>query len=747
MSLIRQFRQRTPRILLGLTLVAIFAAHAAGWLGLQLIERLDNIIYDAQMRLTAPGGVDPRVVIIDIDEKSLREQDEGGAGRWPWARDKMALLTHRLFDDYGIQVLGFDVIFSERDETSGTQALDALARGPLASDPLFQAAYANLRPQLDYDAQFAASLTDSATVLGFSFLTVGDTQTKGVLPPPALTASQLPPALVDPRRREGYTGNLAMLQSAASSGGHVNPVVDLDGVLRRMPMLIEYRGNYYAALSLAMAQALLGGEQLKPILPSGPQAEAFGSVEIIDVGGAQLPVDHQLASFIPYRGPYGSFRYVPAIDVLNKTLPKETLDGKIGIVGSTAAGLLDLRSTPVGKEYPGVEVTANLIVGILDGTIRQSPLWSYAVNVAIILTGGIFLALTMAWVGALPASLLTTLLCAVAMGINVYAWRAGIVLPIAGALSCFLLIFLLNVGFSYFFESRNKRLITALFGQYVPPDLVTEMSKDPGQFSMEGRSETLTILFSDVRGFTTISEGLEPRELSELMNAFLTPFTEIIYQHAGTIDKYMGDCIMAFWGAPVADADHARHGVAAALEMLRALEKINKDFEARGWPRIRVGIGLNTGRVSVGNMGSEIRLAYTAMGDAVNLASRLEGITKEYGVPIVIGEQTYRAVPGLLARELDRVRVKGKDEAVTIYEPLGFDAEPDTLEALDMFANVLAMYRAQRWDAAQAILERLIEDFSQTGEILYKLYVTRINYLRENPPDSDWDGSFTFTTK
>ena len=231
------------------------------------------------------------------------------------------------------------------------------------------------------------------------------------------------------------------------------------------------------------------------------------------------------------------------------------------------------------------------------------------------------------------------------------------------------------------------------------------------------------------------------------MNAFLTPFTEIIYQHAGTIDKYMGDCIMAFWGAPIADPDHARHGVAAALEMLRALETINRDFEARGWPRIRVGIGLNTGRVSVGNMGSEIRLAYTAMGDAVNLASRLEGITKEYGVPIVIGEQTYHAVPGLLARELDRVRVKGKDEAVTIYEPLGFDAEPETLEALDMFAHVLAMYREQRWDAAQAILNRLIEDFSQTGEILYKLYLTRINYLRNNPPGPDWDGSFTFTTK
>jgi adenylate cyclase len=275
------------------------------------------------------------------------------------------------------------------------------------------------------------------------------------------------------------------------------------------------------------------------------------------------------------------------------------------------------------------------------------------------------------------------------------------------------------------------------------------MAQDPTSFSMEGESRELTILFSDVRGFTTISESLDAKTLSEFINAFLTPFTRVIYNNRGTIDKYMGDCIMAFWGAPIKDADHARHGLISAFEMLTAMERLNEEFIKKGWPPIKVGIGLNSGKVSVGNMGSEIRLAYTVMGDAVNLASRLEGITKEYGAAIIIGDETRKKLPDLIAREVDKVKVKGKDIAVTIYEPLGFEGQVNerNLSALPLFEKALQSYREQRWDEAESQFTDLLNHYRDTGEVLYTLYLERIALLRDNSPGVNWDGAFTFTKK
>jgi adenylate cyclase len=335
------------------------------------------------------------------------------------------------------------------------------------------------------------------------------------------------------------------------------------------------------------------------------------------------------------------------------------------------------------------------------------------------------------------------------LGLNLYSYQQGIVLPLASLLATLLSVYLFNIAYGYFVESKNKRLITGLFGQYVPPELVDEMAQNPANFNMEGESRELTILFSDVRGFTTISESLDAKTLSEFINAFLTPFTQVIYDHRGTIDKYMGDCIMAFWGAPIKDENHARHGLQSAFEMLKAMELLNAQFIQKGWPPIKVGIGLNSGRVSVGNMGSEIRLAYTVMGDAVNLASRLEGITKEYGAAIIIGHDTRLQLPDLIAREVDKVRVKGKDIPVQIYEPLGFDGtvSEEQLAALALFENALNAYRMQDWAAAQSQFEYLMQHYPATGEVLYPLYLERIAHLRDNPPGAQWDGSFTFTKK
>jgi adenylate cyclase len=310
-----------------------------------------------------------------------------------------------------------------------------------------------------------------------------------------------------------------------------------------------------------------------------------------------------------------------------------------------------------------------------------------------------------------------------------------------------LVLFALNMSYGYFFVSRTKRQITDLFGQYVPKEVVGELSEHPLQVSMEGDSREMTILFSDVRGFTTISEGLDPKELSLLMNEFLTPLSRIVYKHRGTIDKYMGDCIMAFWGAPLPDEGHAYNSIVAGLEMLKTLETLQPLFKEKGWPPIHIGVGINTGRVSVGNMGSEVRVAYTVMGDAVNLASRLEGITKEYGVGIVVGENTKDVAPQFVYRELDLVRVKGKDEPVAIFEPLGLSGqiEISVLEELKLFQQALRLYRKQDWDQAELLLFNL-QKLSPHSK-LYQVYAERVVYFRNNPLPADWDGVFVFKTK
>lgn len=732
-----------PRLGLGLLVVLIFASQAIGWLPLPFISRLDGVIYDLRLRLDAPGGIDPRIVIVDIDETSLREREQGGEGRWPWPRNRLALLNEQLFNQYQASLVVYDVIFSERDESSGIRTITELANAELKNDAIFQSKYPQIKSALDYDAAFAKSLKDQAAVLGFSFLNYGDTQRKGSLPAPTFTTEQLPLTAVDPMQRQGYTANLAILQENAAAGGHINPIVDPDGILRRVPMLVELEGSYYESLSLASARTLLGG------LPLQLLATPAGQLAALDVGGSILPVDDQLTSFIPYRGPYKSFEYISASEVLKGTVPKEKLEGKIVLIGTTAPGLLDLRATPVGNAYPGVEIHANLIGGILDGTIKQAPAWTNLANLGFIIVIGIALSIILPILSPLIGSIISISTIALLLIFNWFIYVYGFVLPLASLLASVSLIYILNLAYGYFVESRGKRLITGLFGQYVPPELVDEMAQDPGSFSMEGESRELTILFSDVRGFTTISESLDAKTLSEFINAFLTPFTKVIYHNRGTIDKYMGDCIMAFWGAPITDAEHARHGVVSAFQMLDAMEILNQEFIQRNWPPIKVGIGLNSGRVSVGNMGSEIRLAYTVMGDAVNLASRLESITKEYGVAIIIGEETRKHLPDLIARELDKVKVKGKDIAVTIYEPLGFEGQVDaeTVLALQLFEPALAAYRTQQWDSAQAQFECLLRDYPDTGHVLYDLYLERITLLRDHPPGADWDGSFTFTKK
>ena len=751
-----QLKKQFVRTGIGIALVAVFLLHAAKWIELPLLRRLEAIVYDTRLVLTMPRTIDPRIVIVDIDEKSLVEKENGGEGRWPWPRDRLAQMLDQLFDHYQIAILGLDIVFAERDESSGLRVLEALAKKELREVSGFQATLQKIQPQLDYDAIFAAKIKDRPVVLGYTFTREKEKESgsKGKLPSPALPPGTFTGKTIAFPVYSSFTANLPDLQRVATNGGYFTLDPDPDGILRRVPMLTEYAGAYYEPLSLAIVRLLLGNVHVVPGYPSEKiGSKNYPGLEWLEVGPIKVPVDEAAAALIPYRGKGGregkSFNYFSAIDVIQGRVAATELKGKIVLIGTTAPGLLDLRATPVEAVYPGVEVHANIISGMLDQNIKQKPPYVIGAEFILLLIVGLGMAVQLPRLNPLKSLLATVAVLSLVLAANLAIFHIGnLVLPLASGLALISLLFALNMSYGYFVEARGKRQITGLFGQYIPPELVDEMAKNPDGFSMEGESREMTVLFTDVRGFTTISEGLDPKQLSQLMNEFLTPLTEVIYKHRGTVDKFRVDCIMAFWGAPLADPNHARNAIMAGLEMHDALAKLKTEFDARGWPEIRIGVGLNTGRMSVGNMGSKLRTAYTVMGDAVNLASRLEGITKEYGADMIVGEATREAVPDVIFRELDRVRVKGKDEAVAIYEPIGLQgtvAKP-RLDEIRLYAQFLRFYRGQDWDQAELQLLNL-QKILPDNKLYNETFVGRIAFLRSNPPGNGWDGAFTFTTK
>ena len=743
------------RIIIGLVVVLVFLVHTVELWGLRLpfIDRFEAIIYDTRLRLTMPQTVDSKIVIVDIDERSLAEKEQGGEGRWPWPRDRLALLMDKLFDKYEIAVVGFDVVFAERDESSGIRVLERLSQRDLRDVAQFQSVFKQLKPQLEYDDIFARKIEGRRVIMGYVFLEEETLalQKKGTLPQPILSSKDFQGRTVRTTSWGGYTANLDGLQKAAASGGHFNSRTDDDGIIRRVPMLAEHNGAYYEPLSLAIVRVLLGSPPVKPIMPGA----AFGSkkgqpdLEWLQVGSLRIPVDDEACALVPYRGGKGSFRYFSAVDVINERVDPAELKGKIVLVGTTAPGLLDLRATPVGPVYPGVEVHANMIAGMLDGDIKQRPGYVLGAEFLLLLATGLAMGLALPLLNPLTSTLATLLVVSAVLATNIAVFQYGnLVLPLASGLVMILVLFTLNMMYGFFIEARGMRQITGLFGQYVPPELVDEMARNPEAFNMAPRAQELSVLFSDVRGFTTISEALSPEDLSHYINEYLTNMSLVIReQHRGTLDKYIGDAIMAFWGAPVADQQHARNAVLAALGMQAEAKSLNEKFKAKGWPTFKIGIGVNSGVMRVGDMGSQIRKAYTVMGDAVNIASRLEGITKQYGADIIIGEGTRKLITGFVLREVDRVRVKGKDEPVVIYQPLGLEGQVDQakLSEIKLWNQALKLYRGQDWDMAELQMLNL-QKGSEDGE-LYGVFIERIAHFRANPPEASWDGAWTFETK
>jgi adenylate cyclase len=741
------------RWVLGLALVLLASLQVWSVFNVELIDRMDAFIYGMRLRIQTPV-LDRNIVIIDIDEKSLTE-----IGRFPWSRDKMADLVTALSGRYQARAIGFDITFSEPDTSSGYDTLAALAERQLKDTPGFREQLQLLQPTLDYDGRLAKAIKDSPAVLGY---VLSAQQKKGVLPSPVFMVDDLNGRQLHAQTWSGYEANIAQLQQVAKGGGFFTASTDADGILRSSPLLQKIGDAYYPALSLATAYVAYGATSIRPYYEetvdklSQAQLDA-GGVDAISMyyptkKRLNIRVSENLRALIQFRGKGGprggAFRYVSAADVMRGRTPVEDLRGTIMLIGTTAPGLNDLRATPVNSEYPGVEVHANLIKSMLDQRFKYRPYYGVAIEFGQILLFGLILSLILPTLTPGIAVTATAVVVGLAIGMNFllyfqYDWVLNGAILIVMVAS----LFVMNVVWGYLFEYRNRQAIVGLFGEYVAPELVEQMADNPADYNMEGESRELTVLFVDVRGFTTISEGLTPKALREYINIYLTAMSEDIRGNRGTLDKYIGDAVMAFWGAPVELPDHASRAVGTALKMLATASRLNDEFVARGWPQLKIGIGLNSGQMHVGDMGSRIRRAYTVMGDAVNLGSRLEGITKVYGVGLVVGDATRAAAPEFFYRELDCVRVKGKNEPIPIFEPIGEASKIDARVrgAVDRWQRAYGLIRLQKWDEAQEILQALNRQFP--SDVLYQLYLERIAYYRQHPPGPNWDGVTTFETK
>lgn len=748
------FSERRRWVLLGLLLVAVFVTIELLWLAkpqqLRLVTRLNSLLYDARFTLLPPQrDAKLPIVIIDLDEFSLQRE-----GRWPWARTKVAELVVDL-KAAGVLLMGMDMVFSEPSRDALTQVLKHSDLPAGLAQKLKQHA-------ADFSGdQVLANAVGRRVVLGY-FLRDSASDSVGQLPFPFYRLSEAEQQRTSLLTMTHYTANLPLIANHALGQGFVVAVPDIDGVVRRVPLVIRYQQGVYASLPLAMARLALGARWIKlSLVDNGSQFVATS----LNIGNkVRVPLSANGSLLVPFRGYGGSFPTISATRVLQGDLSatqRQQLNGAIALVGTSALGLSDLRTIPLQTAYPGVEVHANVLDAILQSALGEKtfyvqPDWTPAVSVLLLLVVGLLMAFLLP--GRSPLVMLTMALCCLLLvvGSNAWLWQVNhFALPLALPLLLVLVLSAFNLALGFWQTSRNKREMEGLFGEYVPAEYVKLMLTQPDKATMEGEQRDMTVLFADVCGFTSLSEALTTIELKQLLNRYLTEVTAIIFDHRGTIDKYVGDMVMAFWNAPLDDKQHPQHGVLTALAMQDRVAALRDVFVAEGLPSLAIGVGVNSGLMNVGDMGSSYRRAYTVLGDAVNLGSRLEGLTRYYGVEVLVSEVTLSQCDGILFRPIDRIRVKGKDEPVDVFEPLGLraEAEPWLLERVACFEEALAAYREARFAAAKELLASLCEEEQHEEEgrhtrlPLYRLYLARIAEFAVTPPAADWQAVFTHTSK
>jgi adenylate cyclase len=683
---------------------------------------------------------DMPVLIVDIDEQSLKE-----IGQWPWPRTVLAQLVDKL-NEAGAAAIAFDVLFTEPDRTSRQLLLELLTKRGVAEEEATRLLSAMPEP----DAQLAEAMARTQAVAGFNLSTTGANAAPVAKSGFAMVGAAGANPLAYVESFPGAVTALPELQSAAKGNGFVNQISDWDNVVRRVPLVLRLGGSAVPSLALEAMRVGLGARPTYVLRYAGAQGErSFGEntglnavqLQVPGLGKAlAVPTDSAGQVTLHYAR-QDDRRYVSAFDILSGKFDPARVADRIVLVGASAAGLNDLKATPLAPNTPGVEIHAQLIEQILAGDFLVRPDWGGGAEILFALLFGLVLIVTIPRFGALPGAGIGGIAMITAAAVSWFAFRDGQVLidpvyPIMVVATVYLFGTLLN----YRLTEQRQREIREAFSRYVSPEYVEELAKNPEKLVLGGEVRMMTIMFCDIRGFTTLSEGLSAHELGLLINSFLTPMTEIIMAHKGTIDKYIGDAIMAFWNAPLEDPDHARNAVAAATGMRAKLKELNDAWAAEGRRTLNIGIGVNTGECSVGNFGSNQKFNYSLLGDPVNLASRLEGLTKMYGVDLIIGEDTAARLdmPDLI--ELDLVAVKGKTRAVRIYT-----LPPHRVEAqqyLARHAALLDAYRRRDWAAALGLLEDPVLAAERDLAPLYGLFRERIAEMQLEPPPADWDGVF-----
>lgn len=702
-----------------------------------LIERLEHLAYDLQLHtllLTHKQITASSVAIVDIDDKSLYE-----IGRWPWPRSKVAILVQKI-QEAGAVVIAFDILFTEKEENIVDLISKEIQKQNLTNiNPLLE----KIKPAFDYDIQFAESLKKTDSVLGMTF--IPKAVTVGTLPTPLLNLETLGKKQIGLISAPGYMADIPILVAAAKNEGFINVFPDSDGIIRRVPLIMQYQENIYPSLALEAVRLFLLSKVNLITAPYGDTVRLEG----IQVGNHVIPTDDDSKVIVPFIGKSYTLPFYSATDVINKKIPENALQGKIVFIGTSATGLGDLHATAVENVFPGVEIHATIAEGILQDNFSYTPSWGLGAEITITLCLGLLLVFSFPFLGPRTLGLLIIIIPAGLIFINNEIWqRTGLLISILIPLVLPIALGILNILYGYLFETLRRENLKQMFGQYVPSKHIDEMLKTPGKnYALHGEDREMTVLFADIRNFTTISEPMSASELKDLLNEFFTPMTEIIFKYRGTIDKYVGDMIMAFWGAPLKDKKHAQRALLAALEMQTAVTNLQTIFKQRNWPSIHIGIGLNTGIMTVGDMGSKFRRNYTVLGDTVNLASRIEGLTKYYGVKIITTEMTKKNQTLFVFREIDRVRVKGKNSAVTLFEVISLrkTISEKLSKEIELSNHALEYYFQKEWQKAQELFSRLHKENPDVK--LYSLYLSRIETFLKEPPPANWDGVYSHTTK
>jgi hypothetical protein len=685
-----------------------------------ILRSFDDRMRDAYFlyRGEMPNG--GSVVIVDIDEASLR-----ALGQWPWSRDKLSKIIENL-TSAGVAVIGIDAVFAEEDRAS----------------PSLIAKKLNLKENLqDYDLQFANTLANSPVILGYGFDLVDKDGDK--------RAPKIPAILIEKNKKEdfaikalGATLNIEPIQNAGYSSGFFNVIPDSSGMIRSVPLVISFDDVLYPSLALEIARVVSGEKKIFI------NYDELG-IENISIGQTVIPTDVIGGITVNYRGGFKNFKYLSAKDIYDGEFNADEVEGKIVLIGTSAIGLYDLRTTPFDSAFAGVEVHANAIDNILSGDFIYKPSYADGVTVILVVFSSfliVFSVTSMNFYGKILTFFAASFLYV--WGSYYALFHEGIILNILFPLAAISLAFVTTLAFDYFYSIKSERAIRAKFASKVSKSVMDDILKNTNGNELSIKNKEVTIFFSDIRGFTSISEKLGAKELIALLNRYMQPMSEIIIKNQGTIDKFIGDAVMAYWNAPLDTQNHADLAVKSALEQFEALKILNSQLEKENLPQISIGIGINTGEVIVGEMGCEIRSDYTVIGDAINLGSRLESLCKFYGSNLNISNFTKeRLKEKYIFRFLDLIRVKGKNEPVEIWRVLGYgEAQSELKKELEIYDKAIALYKKAKFLEALEIFKELEIKANKQDKKIYEIYIARCEQFIRTPP-SDFDGVFDHATK